>query len=110
MHLIRYLKHYRNELTVPQKLTHHKNINHRRSQDFWLGNGGGGNAIHVQWRHQKFSKGGIFMGQRYRKMEGQKPGPMCVAHNYDFAKGEDLQFNQKSRSFPKMSELGDVVS
>ena len=43
-------------------------------------------------------------------MEGQKPGSMCVAHNHDFAKGGDLQFNQKLRSFPKMSKLGDVVS
>ena len=24
-------------------------------------------------------------------MEGQKPGPVCVAHNHDFAKGGDLQ-------------------
>ena len=34
MHLIRYLKHYSNDSTVPQKFTHHKNINHGRSQDF----------------------------------------------------------------------------
>ena len=27
------------------------------------------------------------MGQNYRRMEGQKPGPVCVAHNHDFAKG-----------------------
>ena len=33
------------------------------------------------------------MGQRYRKMEGQNPGPMSVAQNHDFAKGGDLQFN-----------------
>ena len=32
MHFIRYLKHYRNDR--PQKFTQHKNINHRRSQDF----------------------------------------------------------------------------
>ena len=31
------------------------------------------------------------MGQRYRKMEGQKPRPVCVAHNQDFAKGGDFQ-------------------
>ena len=30
------------------------------------------------------------MGQRYRTMEGQKPRPVCVAHNFDFAKGGDL--------------------
>ena len=70
----------------------------------------GGDAIHVQWRHQNFSKGGIFIGQRYRKMEGQKPGSVCVAQNHDFAKGEDLQFNQKLWSFPKISKLVDVVS
>ena len=31
------------------------------------------------------------MGQRYRRMEGQKSGRACVAHNHDFAKGRDLQ-------------------
>ena len=31
------------------------------------------------------------MGQRYRRMEGQNPRPVCVAHNHDFAKGGDLQ-------------------
>ena len=31
------------------------------------------------------------MGQRYRRMEGQRPGSVCVAHNHDFAKGRDLQ-------------------
>ena len=31
------------------------------------------------------------MGQRYRTMKGQKPGPVCVAHNHDLAKGKDLQ-------------------
>ena len=32
IHFIPYLKHYRNDL--PQKFTQHKNINHRRNQDF----------------------------------------------------------------------------
>ena len=31
------------------------------------------------------------MGQTYRRMEGQKSGPVCVAHNHDFAEGRDLQ-------------------
>ena len=31
------------------------------------------------------------MGQRYHRTEGQKPGPVCVAHNHDFATGGDLQ-------------------
>ena len=31
------------------------------------------------------------MGQRYCRMEGQKPGPVWVAHNHDFAEKEDLQ-------------------
>ena len=30
------------------------------------------------------------MGQRYRKMEGQKPRPVYVAHNHDFAKWGNL--------------------
>ena len=29
------------------------------------------------------------MGQRYRRMEGQKLRPVCVAHSHDFAKGGD---------------------
>ena len=31
------------------------------------------------------------MGQKYRRMEGQKLGPVCEAHNHDFATGGDLQ-------------------
>ena len=30
------------------------------------------------------------MGQRYRRIEGQKPRLVYVAHNHDFAKGGDL--------------------
>ena len=52
---------------------------------------GGQNANDMQWRHQKFSKGGIVKGQSFRRMEGQKPGPVCVAHNHDCAKGGDPQ-------------------
>ena len=90
VHLIPYLKHYRHDL--PQKFTQHKNINRRRCQDFWLGGERGGqNANHKQWWHQKFSNDGIFMGQKYRRMEGQKLGPVCEAHNHDFARGGDLQ-------------------
>ena len=59
---------------------------------------------------RNFSKDGIFMGQRYCKIEGQKPESVCVAQNHDFAKEGDLQFNQNLCSFPKMSDLGDVVS
>ena len=33
------------------------------------------------------------MGQRYRRMEGQKLGPVRVAYNHDFVKGGDLQPN-----------------
>ena len=40
------------------------------------------------------------MGQSYRRMEGQKPGPMCLAYNHDFAKREN--FNQKLWSFPNI--------
>ena len=49
------------------------------------------NANQMQWLHQIFSKGGIFMGQRYRRMEGQKAEACVVAHNHDFAKGGDFQ-------------------
>ena len=31
------------------------------------------------------------MGHRYRRMQGHKPRLVCVAHNHDFAEGEDLQ-------------------
>ena len=31
------------------------------------------------------------MEQSYRRIEGQKPGPMCLAYNHDFAKVGDLQ-------------------
>ena len=37
----------------------------------------------------EISKEEIFMGQRYRKMEDQKPWP-GLAHNQDFAKGRGL--------------------
>ena len=48
------------------------------------------------------------MGQRYHRMEGQKPGPACVADNHDFAKERDLQ--PKVMKFSKLFVLGDVVS
>ena len=48
------------------------------------------------------------MGQRYRRIDGQKLWPVCVAHNHDFPKGE-LQ-PTVMKFFPKMSKLGDVVS
>ena len=41
-------------------------------------------------------------------MDGQKLGPVHVAHTHDFAKGKT--FNQKLLSFPKLSKLGDMVS
>ena len=47
------------------------------------------------------------MGQRYRKMEDQESGP-ALACKLDFAEGKDLK--QKSKNFPKLSKLGDVVS
>ena len=31
------------------------------------------------------------MGKKYNRMEGQKPGPVCAAHNLDFTKGRDFQ-------------------
>ena len=44
----------------------------------------------MQRMHHKISKGEIFVGQIYHKMEGQEQGPVCVAHNNDFAKEGDL--------------------
>ena len=87
MHLIPYLKHYRNDL--PQKFTQHKNINHRCSHNFWLG-WGGKTQFTCNDSVRNFQKMG-FLRERYRRMEGQKPGPVCVAHNHDFAKERDLQ-------------------
>ena len=31
------------------------------------------------------------MGKKYGRMNGQKPEPVCVAHNHDFTKGRDFQ-------------------
>ena len=31
---------------------------------------------YMQWRHQKFSKKELFVGQRYRRMEDLKPQPV----------------------------------
>ena len=36
---------------------------------------GGQTTIHLQWRHQNFSQEEVFVGQRYRKVEDQKPRP-----------------------------------
>ena len=58
-------------------------------------------------RHQSFSKRGLFMGQRYPKMEDQKSG-IGLTCNLDFAKGKGLE--PKVNKFPKWSKLGDVVS
>ena len=52
------------------------------------------------------NKKGRFIGQRFRRMEDQKPGPW-LACNLGFAK-EDL--NQKLKRFRKLSKLGDVVN
>ena len=43
---------------------------YRRSQDFWLGWAQITN--HMQWRHQKFSKKEVFVGQKYRRTEDLK--------------------------------------
>ena len=48
------------------------------------------------------------MGQRYHRMDDQKPGPACGNVTRILLKGEDL--NQKLKSFPKLSKLKDVVS
>ena len=38
---------------------------------FWLG--GAQTTYHMQWRHWKFSKKELFVGQGYRRMEDLKP-------------------------------------
>ena len=50
------------------------------------------------------------MGQTYRRMENQKPGPWLAytAITWFLPKMEDL--NRRLKSFPKMSKPGDVVS
>ena len=47
------------------------------------------------------------MGQRYRRIDDQKPGP-GLACNLILQKGKDLK--QKSRRFPKFSKLGELES
>ena len=46
---------------------------HRRSSDFWLG-GGANHKLHATTSSET-SKQEFFGGQRYRKMEDQKPWP-----------------------------------
>ena len=36
----------------------------------------GGGLNHMQWRHQKFSKQEVFVGQRYRRVEDLKSLPV----------------------------------
>ena len=54
-----------------------------------------------------FRKEGLFTGQRYRRMEDQKPG-LGSACNLDFAKERRLE--PKVKRFPKLAKFGDVVS
>ena len=56
IHLIPYLKHYRNDLPVPLKLTQHKYINHNRSQDFWFGRGGAKQKSHAMTKSNIFKR------------------------------------------------------
>ena len=48
------------------------------------------------------------MGRRYRRTEGQKPGPVCLAHNHEFAKKGDLQ--PTVMKFSKMLKFKDALS
>ena len=57
---------------------------------FLIWGGGAKRKSHAMTASKNF-KGGIFMGQRYRRMECQKLEPVCEVHNHDFAEGEDLQ-------------------
>ena len=42
---------------------------------FDWGGGGDQTTIHLEWRHQKFSQEELFVGQKYHKVENQKPRP-----------------------------------
>ena len=61
---------------------------HRRSQDFDWG-GGANQKSHAMKSSEIFEKG-IFVGQRYRRMEDQKPWP-GLALNREFSKGKGLK-------------------
>ena len=54
-----------------------------------------------------FRKVGLFMGQRYRRMEDQNPEPGSAC-SLGFAEKKD--FSLKLKRFPKLSKLGHVVS
>ena len=43
----------------------------------------------MQWRHQKFLKEEVFVGQRYRRMEDLKSLPVGTKHG--FCKGRELK-------------------
>ena len=49
-------------------------------------------ANYMQWGHQKFLNKEIFVGQRYRRMEDQKPG-LGLVLNQDFAEGKGLKLS-----------------
>ena len=58
------------------------------ARNFWLG--GGQTKNDMQWRHQKFSKEELFVGQRYRRMYDLKPWS-GLALNEEFSKGRALK-------------------
>ena len=50
----------------------------------------------MQWRNQKLSKEELFVGQRYRRMKDQKPGPgLALKPNQDVAKRRGLKSKVK---------------
>ena len=62
--------------------------------------GGGQTKNHIQWSRQKFSKEELFVRQRCRRMEDQKPRP-GLALNREFCKGRGLKAkitNKQARS------------
>ena len=61
---------------------------HRRSQDFCLG--GGANQKSHTMKSSEILERGIFVGQRHRRMEDQKPLP-GLALNREFSKGRGLK-------------------
>ena len=60
---------------------------HRRSQSFDLG--GGGVTTHMQSRYHPIAKEKLFMWQRYRRMEDQKPW-IGLALQQNLEKGNGL--------------------
>ena len=61
---------------------------YRRGQNFWL-RGGTQTTNHMQWRHQKFSKDELFVGQIYHRRDDLKLLPVGTWPG--FCRGRELK-------------------